>query len=628
MSGQDYAYDLLKKFLQISTVSLPMETKLEQILHSISEAFQPDQCLLLRPDQVNPNGLFLRVVSEKKALCIEDGASFDKEKIFPDEERFLCPAFICLPMADGEHFQGILYLGFSKHRHFLSEEVGLLLLLAKGIGELLRNEILHAEADQTIAKLTALHTQLSTLCELNKTLLTTVHFERILGMILTATTHGDGLGFNRAMLFMVDEKRRVLKGTIAVGPDNAEEAGRIWKALSHKGGSPSVVIPQIESPPESVSQLDLLVKGIEIPLEQEQCILVKTVLEGRPLNIRTSQSDEGWFRTGREGHCSLSSGVGCYEGRLLSRDPKSYAFATVPLWGKGRIIGVILVDNLFNQNTIKDEDIQFLSMFANQAGLAIENALLYRNLQEAHHELKEAQSLIIHNEKMAALGELSNTIAHEIKNPLTAIGGFARRLDRTTLSESPEKRYTETIIQEVAKLERVLNDFNHYTHEHSMIYDSQDLSRILEASLSSVTDEFSKGKIQLVKEYGEGIPKVLGDPHQLKHAFHNLIKNACESMVHKGTLSLRLYPFSKNGASYVRLEVKDTGKGIDPESLPNIFNPFYSTKKSSLGLGLPIVHKIVISHQGQIEVDNHPGEGVTFIITFPAFEGVAAQGQS
>ena len=141
-----------------------------------------------------------------------------------------------------------------------------------------------------------------------------------------------------------------------------------------------------------------------------------------------------------------------------------------------------------------------------------------------------------------------------------------------------------------------------------MIYDSQDLSRILEASLSSVTDEFSKGKIQLVKEYGEGIPKVLGDPHQLKHAFHNLIKNACESMVHKGTLSLRLYPFSKNGASYVRLEVKDTGKGIDPESLPNIFNPFYSTKKSSLGLGLPIVHKIVISHQGQIEVDNHPGE--------------------
>ena len=72
------------------------------------------------------------------------------------------------------------------------------------------------------------------------------------------------------------------------------------------------------------------------------------------------------------------------------------------------------------------------------------------------------------------------------------------------------------------------------------------------------------------------------------------------------------------GLSYARLEVKDTGRGINPENLPNIFNPFYSTKESSLGFGLPIVHKIIVSHQGQIEVDNHPGEGVTFIITFPA----------
>jgi two-component system sensor histidine kinase HydH len=87
----------------------------------------------------------------------------------------------------------------------------------------------------------------------------------------------------------------------------------------------------------------------------------------------------------------------------------------------------------------------------------------------------------------------------------------------------------------------------------------------------------------------------------------------------KGTLSVRLYPYSKNGTSYVRLEVKDTGKGIEPDELPNIFNPFYSTKKSGSGFGLPIVHRVIVSHQGQIEVDNRPGEGVTFIVTFPAF---------
>ena len=88
----------------------------------------------------------------------------------------------------------------------------------------------------------------------------------------------------------------------------------------------------------------------------------------------------------------------------------------------------------------------------------------------------------------------------------------------------------------------------------------------------------------------------------------------------KGTLSIRLHPIAKNGASYVRVEVEDTGGGIDPENLHNIFNPFYTTKDSSLGLGLPIVHKIITSHRGQIEVDNQPGAGVKFIITLPSSE--------
>jgi len=173
----------------------------------------------------------------------------------------------------------------------------------------------------------------------------------------------------------------------------------------------------------------------------------------------------------------------------------------------------------------------------------------------------------------------------------------------------------------VARLEKLLNGINHYTHEDTGIYDPQDLSHLLKDTLSLVEDEFGSGRIRLITEYAREIPRVLGDPHQLRHAFYNLIKNACESMAQKGTLTLRLYPFSKNGASHVRLEVKDTGKGIDPGNLSNIFNPFYSTKESSFGFGLAMVHKIIISHRGQIEVDNRPGEGATFIITFPALEG-------
>lgn len=126
--------------------------------------------------------------------------------------------------------------------------------------------------------------------------------------------------------------------------------------------------------------------------------------------------------------------------------------------------------------------------------------------------------------------------------------------------------------------------------------------------------------IQLIKKFAEELPKVRGDYHQLKHAFFNLISNSYEAMNGKGTLSIRLHPILKNGSSFIMVEVEDTGEGIDPENLHHIFNPFYTTKDTRLGLGLPIIHKIVTSHQGQIEVENRLGEGVTFIITLPASE--------
>jgi len=278
---------------------------------------------------------------------------------------------------------------------------------------------------------------------------------------------------------------------------------------------------------------------------------------------------------------------------------------------------VILVDNLYNQNPITEEDLHFLSMFGNQAGLAIENATLYRNLEEVHQELKETQTFLIHLEKMVALGEMATTLAHEIKNPLTSIGGFARRLDRIFPEGSQEKKYSDTITKEVSRLEKILSDLLNYTRDESLVFKELDLRDILEESLSMVAEEIRSGGVQLVKEYGDGIPQILGDPHQLKQTFYNLINNACQAMKENGVLFLRAHSFSKNGSSYLKVEVEDTGKGIDPENLHNIFNPFYSTKESSLGLGLPIVHRIITSHRGQIEVDNRPGKGVKFIITFP-----------
>ena len=527
-------------------------------------------------------------------------------------------SILCAPfLSKGKSFGTLaFYDKDSNASKFDERDLQLLLMMANQMSCAIENALIHYETSEISQRHEKRAKELSTLWELNKALLTTVNFERILHLTLTAITIGEGLKFNRAILFLVNEKKRILEGTMAVGPDSAEEVGRVWASLSQRQGPLSDLITQLS--PQSTSTLNSLVKKIQIPLEQEQCILSRTVLEGKPFNIQFPQSKEGWIQTRCERGCHLSSEVGCYVGEHLSRDPKVYSFATVPLMGTGKVIGVILVDNLYNQNPITEEDIHFLNMFANQAGLAIENTILYRNLEEVHQEFKETQTFLVHLEKMIALGEMSTTIAHEIKNPLTSIGGFARRLDRTIPEESQEKKYSQTIIKEVSRLEKILNDLLNYTRDESLVFKEVDLRGILEENLSMVTQRIHPGGIQLIKEYAEEIHRVMGDPHQLKQAFFNLINNACQAMKGNGILFLRVHPFSKNGSHYIKVEVEDTGKGINPENLHNIFNPFYSTKESSLGLGLPIVHKIITSHRGKIEVDNHPGKGVNFIITLPA----------
>jgi signal transduction histidine kinase len=608
-------FDLLKSFGSLSDSPLPLEDKLDRMLQTLAEAFESDRCLFLRPDKIEDLGFLAELASEKRPLWVDEASPFQKEKVLSVEKDLICPSFACIPLYGEASCQGILYMGFSKSRRFSAQETDLIFLMAKEMEWTILKDHLRQKAEQ-VQEYEKKVKWLSTLWELNKALLTTVNFERVIHMTLTAITIGSGFGFNRAMLFLVDEKEHVLKGTMAVGPDNADEAGRIWLSLSQK--KEPILDSITRLPSHSHSLINSVVKGLRIPLEQEQCILSRTVLEGRPFNIQFPQSEEGWIQSRCERGCHLGSEVGCYVSEHLSRDLRVYSYATVPLWGKGKVIGVILVDNLYNQNPITDEDIHFLSMFSNQAGLAIENVLLYRNLEEIHQELKETQNLLVHREKMAALGELCNSVAHEIKNPLVAIGGFARRLDRATPHESQEKRYTETIIKEVTRLEKILDDIHTYTRHESSAFQEWDLRDIFEESLSMASKGVHGGDIRIVKEFAEGLPRVKGDYHQLKQAFSHLIINAYQAMNGSGTLFIRIHPISKNGSSFIRAEVQDTGKGIDPENLHNIFNPFYSTKEAHLGVGLPTIHKIIISHQGRIEVDNHPGEGVTFIITIPS----------
>lgn len=207
--------------------------------------------------------------------------------------------------------------------------------------------------------LARLEWEFSLLYEISNAMRATLKLDQILYIILTALTSHEGLGFNRAMLFLVNEKEQVLEGVMGIGPHTAEEAGKIWHAVSQQKKTLEDFIASYDvfkKDPES--KLNQIVKGIKIPLREDMGILALTILEGMPFEITTHEAKKI---------------VDPEIQRTLNTD----FFVTIPLRAKDKIVGAILVDNIFNKKPITKSDVKMLAMFASHAGLAIENSRLF-----------------------------------------------------------------------------------------------------------------------------------------------------------------------------------------------------------------------------------------------------------
>ncbi len=201
--------------------------------------------------------------------------------------------------------------------------------------------------------------ELSILHEVSNVMRTTLNLNQIFYIILTALTSREGLGFNRAMLFLVDEKGDMLEGAMGVGPHSGEEANRIWRGIAEQQMTMEDIINAYEEfkrDPES--KLNTVVKGIKIPLDEKMGILSLTILEGMPFEITTDEARKK---------------VNAHIQKVL----KTEYFVTIPLKSKDKVLGAILVDNVFTKKPITKSDLRVLAMFANHAGLAIENSRLY-----------------------------------------------------------------------------------------------------------------------------------------------------------------------------------------------------------------------------------------------------------
>lgn len=195
--------------------------------------------------------------------------------------------------------------------------------------------------------------------EIGNAMRTTLKLDEILFIILTGVTAHEGLGFNRAMLFLVNEDENILEGKMGIGPHSGEEAGRIWRQIEAERMTLEDLISTYRHPEKGNSELDRAVRGIKIPLREDSGILALTVLEGMTFEVINEQARHK------------------VAGDPVLQSLKTEYFVTVPLKAKDRTIGVILADNIFTKKPIAKEDIRTLTMFANHAGLAIENSRLY-----------------------------------------------------------------------------------------------------------------------------------------------------------------------------------------------------------------------------------------------------------
>ncbi|MBI2987736.1 MAG: HAMP domain-containing protein [Deltaproteobacteria bacterium] len=278
------------------------------------------------------------------------------------------------------------------------------------------------------------------------------------------------------------------------------------------------------------------------------------------------------------------------------------------------------------------DEIGSLAASFNEMTLALQRARadlasLVENLEQRVEErtkaLEEAQAQLIQSEKLASLGKLAASIAHEINNPLSGILTYAKLTMRKLKGLPPDQETLSAALKHLAMIEREtercttivrnLLDFARQRGEPSL--QEVDLNAAISEALSLLSNRMAIHGIVLNKNLAD-LPAVRADFGQLRQAFVNIALNACEAMEQGGTLTVnsRFIP----EARVAEAEFADTGVGIPPERLREIFDPFFTTKEKGTGLGLSVVHGIVDRHGGKIKVQSQVGKGTSIIISLPA----------
>jgi signal transduction histidine kinase len=230
-------------------------------------------------------------------------------------------------------------------------------------------------------------------------------------------------------------------------------------------------------------------------------------------------------------------------------------------------------------------------------------------------KIKKLEEEVQQSRVLSALGEMAATVAHEIRNPLGGIGGYASLLARSIPPEDPNRKYVDKIIGGIASLNKIVSNLLAYTKKTNLQKQSTDLIAWADAILAHIEIEIEKENraIRIERDFSEEQISAEIDSERLQQVMLNLLMNGIQAIEGEGSISVGI----RANGNFAEISIADTGKGIEQENMKNIFTPFFTTKEQGTGLGLAIVKKIVDLHEGQIFVESAPGKGTSFCIKLP-----------
>jgi signal transduction histidine kinase len=239
---------------------------------------------------------------------------------------------------------------------------------------------------------------------------------------------------------------------------------------------------------------------------------------------------------------------------------------------------------------------------------------LYRSQARHLANMREMERRLHRAERLSAMGRLAAGVAHEIRNPLNAMGMACQRLQKDNLDQ-----LSKVIRDEIRRLNQIVEEFIGFSRCGHPVLKQEDITALLRQMALLVEEEASSRGISLRRDWPESPLMIWMDADKIRQALFNIIKNAMESIPDQGTITLAL---SREGRRWVAVRISDTGTGLSPEEVEHIFDPDYTTKEKGLGLGLALAHEIIEGHGGEIRVKSAPGRGTLFEVVLP----VEAQG--